>query len=196
MPIFWWGLILIGLISVQWGLTPVSGRLGALYDVEPWSGFLLIDSWFSENPGTTFLNALHHLILPSFVLATIPLASIARITRSSLLEVACEDYIRTARAKGMSSYRVWFRHILHNALIPIITMIGLMVGVLLTGAILTETLFAWPGIGRWMVASVESRDYPVIQGGILIIALILVTVNLMTDLIYLWINPMLKKEHL
>ncbi len=193
MPIFWWGLILIMFFSVGLGWTPVSGRVDVMYDIDHITGFLLIDSWFSEDGVEAFASALHHLILPAFVLATIPLAAIARMTRSSLLEVLKEDYIRTAKAKGLSQKSIIVGHALRNALIPIITVIGLMLGAVLTGAILTETIFSWPGIGRWLVDSVEARDYPVIQGGILLIAMAVMLVNLLVDLLYTLVNPMLRE---
>lgn len=192
MPIFWWGLILILFFSVNLGWTPVSGRIGAAYDVDMVTGFLLLDVWWSEEACTAFVDSLRHLILPSLALATIPLAAIARMTRSSLLEVLGEDYIRTAKAKGLSKSQVVWRHGLINALIPIITVVGLMVGTILTGAILTETIFSWPGIGKWMVSSIESRDYPVIQGGLVLISTLIVTVNILVDVLYSWANPNIK----
>ena len=147
MPIFWWGLLLILLFSVQLGWTPVSGRISVQYYVEPVTGFLLIDSLLSDDKGA-FRSALAHLVLPTIVLGTVPLAVIARMTRSAMLEVLGEDYIRTARAKGLSPLRVIAVHALRNALIPVVTVIGLQVGVLFTGAILTETIFSWPGVGK------------------------------------------------
>ncbi|NQZ01460.1 MAG: ABC transporter permease subunit [Bdellovibrionales bacterium] len=192
MPIFWWGLILILVFSVGMGITPVSGRISVFFDVPTVTGFLLIDTWFSEDGFEAFWDAFKHLILPSIALGTIPLASIARMTRSSMLEVLREDYIRTAKAKGLSRVRVLYGHALRNALVPIITVIGLMVGTMITGAILTETIFAWPGIGRWLVASVTARDYPVIQGGVLLIAFAIVIVNLIVDLLYMWVNPYIR----
>jgi dipeptide transport system permease protein len=192
MPIFWWGLILIMFLSVQLGVLPVSGRISVEHDVSPWTGLMLIDVWWSTEPLAAFRSALHHLILPGFVLGTVPLATIARMTRSSLLEVLGDDYIRTAKAKGLSQSRVVVVHGLRNALIPVVTVIGLMVGALITGAVLTETIFSWPGLGRWMVQSVLQRDYPVIQGGLLLIASLVMTVNLVVDLLYLWVNPRLR----
>jgi dipeptide transport system permease protein len=191
MPIFWWGLLLIILFSgmLQW--TPVSGRISLLYFFPPVTGFMLIDSLLSGQAGA-FKSALSHLVLPTIVLATIPLAVIARQTRSAMLEVLGEDYVRTARAKGLGPQRVIGLHALRNALIPVITTIGLQVGVLLAGAILTETIFSWPGIGKWMVDSVFRRDYPVIQGGLLIIAGIIMFVNLTVDLLYGLINPRIR----
>ena len=191
MPIFWWGLLLIILFSgiLQW--TPVSGRISLMYFFPPVTGFMLIDSLLSGQPGA-FRSAVSHLILPSIVLATIPLAVIARQTRSAMLEVLSEDYVRTARAKGLSPFRVIGIHALRNAMIPVVTTIGLQVGVLLAGAILTETIFSWPGIGKWMVDSVFKRDYPVIQGGLLLIAGIIMIVNLLVDLLYGLINPRIR----
>jgi dipeptide transport system permease protein len=134
-------------------------------------------------------SAAAHLVLPSIVLGTIPMAVIARMTRSSMLEVLGEDYIRTARAKGLSPFRVTMKHALRNALIPVVTVIGLQVGTLLSGAILTETIFAWPGIGKWLIEAIGRRDYPVVQGGLLMIASIVIVVNLLVDLTYGIINP-------
>ena len=157
----------------------------------PITGFLLIDTLLSDEP-EAFWSAVRHLILPTIVLGTIPLAVIARQTRSAMLEVLGEDYVRTARAKGLPPFRVIGVHALRNAMIPVITTIGLQVGVLLAGAILTETIFSWPGIGKWMVDSVFRRDYPVIQAGLLMIAGIIMIVNLIVDLLYGLINPRIR----
>jgi dipeptide transport system permease protein len=193
MPIFWWALLLIIVFSGWLGWTPVSGRISLMYFFDGGSGFMLWDALWSDQKGA-FLSALHHLILPTIVLGTIPLAVIARQTRSAMLEVLSEDYIRTARAKGLSPSRVNFVHALRNALIPVITVIGLMVGTLLAGAILTETIFSWPGIGKWMVDSIFRRDYPVVQGGLLLIAVIVMIVNLTVDMLYGFINPKIRKR--
>jgi dipeptide transport system permease protein len=192
MPIFWWGLVLILIFSVKLGLTPVSGRISFLYEVTPHTGLMLIDSWFSEEGFAAFKSAFTSLILPAIAMGTIPLAVIARMTRSSMLEVLGEDYIRTAKSKGLSYYRIILEHALRNALIPIVTAIGLMFGSIITGAILTETIFSWPGIGKWMVAAINSRDYPVIQGGVLIIATMIVMINFIVDLIYALVNPRMR----
>lgn len=191
MPIFWWGLLLIMLFSGILGWTPVSGRISLMYFFPPVTGFMLIDSLLSGQSGA-FRSAVSHLILPTIVLGTIPLAVIARQTRSAMLEVLGEDYVRTARAKGLSPFRVVGVHALRNALIPVVTTIGLQVGVLMAGAILTETIFSWPGIGKWMVDSVFRRDYPVIQGGLLIIAGVIMLVNLAVDLLYGLLNPRIR----
>jgi dipeptide transport system permease protein len=191
MPIFWWGLLLIIFFSgtLQW--TPVSGRISLIYFFEPVTGFMLIDSLLSGQSGA-FKSTLSHLILPTIVLGTIPLAVIARQTRSAMLEVLGEDYVRTARAKGLLPMRVIGLHALRNALIPVITVIGLQVGVLLAGAILTETIFSWPGIGKWLIDSIARRDYPSIQGGLLLIAITVMTVNLLVDLLYGLVNPRIR----
>jgi len=194
MPIFWWGLILILIFSVQLGWTPVSGRIDIAYDIATHSGFFLIDVWKSGEGWPAFWSALKHLILPAIALGTIPLAAIARMTRSSMLEVLGEDYMRTARAKGLDRLSVVIIHGLRNALIPVITIIGLFAGQIVTGAVLTETIFSWPGIGRWLVASVTARDYPVIQGGILLIATSVVMINIVVDLLYAWANPRIRVQ--
>jgi len=188
MPIFWWGLLLILLVSIKLDITPVAGRIDVLYWVDEVTGFMIIDAWLSGEEGAV-RSALSHLVLPSIVLGTIPMAVIARMTRSSMLEVLGEDYIRTARAKGLSPFRVTMKHALRNALIPVVTVIGLQVGTLLSGAILTETIFAWPGIGKWLIEAIGRRDYPVVQGGLLMIATIVIFVNLVVDLTYGIINP-------
>jgi dipeptide transport system permease protein len=191
MPIFWWGLLLILLFSVELDLTPVSGRIDVQYFVEPVTGFLLIDSILSGEDGA-FASAASHLVLPAIVLGTVPLAVIARMTRSAMLEVLGEDYIRTARAKGLSPLRVIALHALRNALIPVVTAIGLQIGVLFTGAILTETIFSWPGVGKWLIEAINRRDYPVLQGGILLIGTVVMAVNLAVDLTYGLINPRIR----
>ncbi|EAV45623.1 ABC transporter permease subunit [Roseibium aggregatum] len=191
MPIFWWGLLLIILFSGTLGWTPVSGRISLMFFFPQVTGFMLIDSLLSGEKGA-FLSAVRHLILPSIVLATIPMAVIARQTRSAMLEVLGEDYVRTARAKGLPPRAVVGLHALRNALIPVVTTIGLQVGVLLAGAILTETIFSWPGIGKWLVDSISRRDYFVVQGGLLLIAGIIMMVNLIVDVLYGLINPRIR----
>ncbi len=191
MPIFWWGLICIMIFAGWLGITPVSGRISLIYYFEPITGFMILDALlYGEYQGA--LSALHHILLPAFVLGTHPLAVIARQTRSAMLEVLNEDYIRTARAKGLPESRVIFVHGLRNALIPIITTMGLQVGALLGGAILTETIFSWPGIGKWMVEAIFHRDYPTVQSGLLLIAVIIMAVNLLVDMAYAVANPKLR----
>jgi dipeptide transport system permease protein len=191
MPIFWWGLLLILLFSVNLDLTPVSGRIDLLYYFEPVTGFMLIDSLLSGEEGA-FRSAVSHLILPTIVLGTIPLAVITRITRSAMLEVLNEDYVRTARAKGLSPARVVGLHALRNALIPVITVIGLQVSTLIAGAVQTETVFSWPGVGKWLIESLGRRDYPALQGGVLLISIVVVGMNLTIDLVYGLINPRIR----
>ena len=197
MPIFWWGHILILFFSIHLGLTPVSGRIAIEFDVPIKTGFLLIDTLLIQGHDkyAAFLSALKHLILPSIALGTIPLAITARMTRSSMLEVLGEDYIRTAKAKGLPRRQIILNHALRNALIPIITVVGLTFGSIITGAILTETIFSWPGIGKWMVSSITARDYPVIQSGIMIIATCVILVNMVVDLLCAWANPKLRGKY-
>lgn len=215
MPIFWWGMMLIMLVSVHFNLTPVSGRVSDVLFLDechpltgvspldflfsnqegciPSTGFMLIDTFIWGEPGD-FIDAVAHLILPSIVLGTIPLAVIVRMTRSSMLEVLSEDYIRTARAKGVSRLRIILVHALRNAMIPVVTVIGLQVGTMLSGAILTETVFSWPGIGRWMIEGLQRRDYPVVQSGVLIVATLIIIVNLLVDMLYGIINPRIRHK--
>jgi dipeptide transport system permease protein len=197
MPIFWWGLLLIMFFSVymrDWApafALPVSGRIALEFDIAPRTGLMLVDAWLSGEEGA-FRSAVSHLVLPAIVLGTVPLAVIARMTRSSMLEVLREDYVRTAKAKGLSPARVVFVHALRNALVPVITVIGLLVGTLLGGAVLTETIFSWPGVGKWLIDAISRRDYPVVQGGILITATLVIGVNLLVDLMYGLVNPRIR----
>ena len=192
MPIFWWGLLLIMFVAERWGLTPVSGRIDLIkFYFEPVTGFMVVDAWLSGQPGAV-KDALHHLVLPAIVLGTIPLAVIARMTRSAMLEVLSEDYVRTARAKGLPAWRVIGLHALRNALIPVVTIIGLQVGALMAGAVLTETIFSWPGVGKWLIESISRRDYPALQGGVMLISSVVITVNLAVDLTYGLINPRIR----
>jgi len=194
MPVFWWGLILIMFFSVQLGWTPISGRISVEYEVDRVTGFMLIDSLLSGERGA-FASSVLHLLLPGLVLGTSTMAVVARMTRSSMLEVLREDYIRTARAKGLSPRRIVVVHALRNALIPVLTVIGMQTGSLLAGAVLTETIFSWPGIGKWLIDSIARRDYPVVQAGILISALTFIGVNLIVDLLYGVVNPRIRSQH-
>jgi ABC-type dipeptide/oligopeptide/nickel transport system permease component len=190
IPIFWLGLMFQYFFAVNLRILPISLRL----DVDLSRGFQFItglytvDGLLRGRPGIT-LNALKHLIMPSFVLATVPLAIIARMTRSALLEVLGQDYIRTAWAKGLRNRVVIIRHALRNALLPVVTVVGLQLGLLLSGAILTETVFAWPGVGTWLLEAIQGRDYPIVQGGVIFVALIFVFVNLIVDLSYAFLDP-------
>jgi dipeptide transport system permease protein len=192
MPIFWWGLLLIMFVAVDLGLTPVSGRIDLIrFYFEPVTGFMTIDALLSGQDGA-FLDALHHLVLPAIVLGTVPLAVIARMTRSSMLEVLSEDYVRTARAKGLSPARVIGLHALRNALLPVVTVIGLSISGLLAGAVLTETIFSWPGVGKWLIDSISRRDYPALQGGVMLVSMVVIIVNVIVDLLYGAINPRIR----
>lgn len=191
MPVFWLGLVLIYFFSVKLGILPVSGRLSYEYYISEYTGFYLIDSIISSDY-SAFIDAFKHLILPSIALGTIPGSIIARITRSAMLDVLNEEYIKMAASKGCSTYRIVFIHALRNALIPVVTIIGLMLGLLLSGAILTETTFSWPGIGKWVVNAVYQRDFPVIQCATLIIAIIFIVLNLFIDILYAFINPRIR----
>lgn len=190
MPVFWLGLVLMLVFSMQLGWLPISGRLSVGVELETITNIYILDAVLTRN-WVAFKDALWHLVLPAVTLSTIPLAIVARMTRSSMLEVLRQDYIRTARAKGLSQGVVIFKHALRNALIPVVTTIGLQFGILLGGAILTETIFAWPGVGKWMYDAVSQRDYMVIQGGTLFIATIFVVINLVVDVLYAVINPRL-----
>lgn len=193
MPIFWWGLICIFFFSVQLGVFPVSGRIDVIHDVPFKTGFFLIDTLIAGN-FEGFLSALKHITLPAFVLGTIPLALIVRVTRSSFIDIAKEDYIRTAQAKGLPYRQIIFKHIFKNALPQILTAVGLALGQLLTGAIMTETLFSWPGMGRWIVKSIEARDYPVVQAGLFYSMIMIILVNFLTDEMVKFVNPKLKDQ--
>jgi len=192
MPIFWWGLVLIFFFSVQLDILPVSGRVDLInYSYDQPTGFMLIDAALSDQPGAV-LDALKHLILPAIVLGTVPLGVIARMTRSSMLEVLSEDYVRTARAKGLSPLRVVGLHALRNALLPVITVIGLSISSLMAGAVLTETIFSWPGVGSWLIQSIFRRDYPALQGGVLLVSSVVILINLLVDLVYGLVNPRIR----
>jgi len=191
MPIFWLGLMEQWAFSIQLGWLPTSGRENIRDPIDSITNLYLIDTLIQGNFGQ-FITAVKHLILPSFALATIPMAIIARMTRSTMLEVMKSDFIRTARAKGVSMFWVVYKHSLKNAFIPVLTVIGLQTGLLLGGAILTETIFAWPGIGRYLYDAINYRDYPVIQSGILLIATAFVVINLIVDLLYALVDPRIK----
>ncbi len=188
MPIFWLGLVFMLLFSLNLGWLPLSGRLSIDVELEIITNFYILDAVLTRN-WVAFKDAIWHIIMPAVTLSTIPTAIVARMTRSAMLEVLRQDYIKTAKAKGLSKFMVIFKHALRNALIPVVTTIGLQFGVLLGGAILTETIFAWPGVGKWMYDAVMQRDYMVIQGGVLFIAALFVVINLCVDLLYAVINP-------
>jgi len=188
MPIFWLGLVFMLIFSLNLGWLPMSARLSVGVDLETITNFYVLDALLTRN-WAALRDALWHIIMPAVTLSTIPTAIIARMTRSSMLEVLRQDYIKTAKAKGLSQFSVIFKHALRNALIPVVTTIGLQFGVLMAGAILTETIFAWPGVGKWMYDAVMQRDYMVIRSGTLFIATIFILINLCVDVLYAVINP-------
>jgi peptide/nickel transport system permease protein len=191
IPVFFLGILLKYVFSVKLGLLPTVGRIDVRLDAEHPTGFYVLDAILTLN-FEAFRSTIEHLILPAIALGSIPLAIIARITRASVLDVQNEDYVRTARAKGLDPAVVDRRHVLRNAMLPITTVIGLQVGLLLSGAVLTETVFAWPGMGTWLVGAIEARDFPVLQGGILFLAIVFVLVNLVVDVSYGYINPRIR----
>jgi peptide/nickel transport system permease protein len=193
MPVFWLGIMLMMIFGVFLKWLPIGGRIDTLIPFQRVTGLYLLDSLIGWN-GPALVSSLRYLIMPSVALATIPMATIARVTRSSMLEVLRQDFIRTERAKGLSERSVIYKHAARNALLPVVTVIGLEFGLLLAGAILTETIFAWPGIGRYVVNAVRMRDYPAVQGCLLFFALTFVVVNLITDLLYVLIDPRIKYE--
>ncbi len=188
MPVFWLGIMLMMIFGVYLRWLPIAGRIDIVISFHRITGFYILDSIITGN-FAALVSTLRHLILPSIALATIPMATIARVTRSSMLEVLRQDFIRTERAKGLSERVVIYKHAVKNAMIPVVTVIGLNFGLLLAGAILTETVFSWPGIGRYVVNAVRMRDYPAVQGSVMFFALVFVIVNLVTDIIYVYIDP-------
>jgi peptide/nickel transport system permease protein len=190
-PIFFLALLLKYVFSVKLGWLPSVGRISPLIDMPHPTNFYVLDAILAGD-WNAFVDVGKHLILPAIALGSIPLAIIARITRASVLDVQNEDYVRTARAKGLAPMAVDYRHVLRNAMLPISTIIGLQVGLLLSGAVLTETVFAFPGIGSWLVDAIKARNYPVIQGGVMFVAIIVVFVNLIVDISYGFLNPRIR----
>ncbi len=187
-PVFWLGIIMIYVFSVTLGWLPPSGRLSNQLSIEPITGMYVLDALLRGNLAAAW-DAFRHLIMPAIALGTIPLAIVVRMTRSAMLDVLGQDYVRTARSKGLDERKVVRKHALRNALLPVITVIGLSFGALLSGAILTETVFSWPGIGRWVYDAISARDYPIIQGGVIFVATVFVLVNLLVDFSYALIDP-------
>ncbi len=188
MPVFWLGIMLLLLFGLKLDLLPIGGRLSVFYSIKPITKLYTVDALITLN-FPAFWDAIKHLILPSVALGTIPMAFIARITRSSMLDVMSRDYIRTAKAKGLSNKVVIMKHAMRNALIPIITASGTEFALLMGGAVLTESIFSWPGIGTYIVQAVNARDYPAVQGAVLFIALVVAVVNLIVDILYAVIDP-------
>jgi ABC-type dipeptide/oligopeptide/nickel transport system permease component len=193
VPIFWLGVMEIMLFSVLLNWLPSGGRLSTGVEIQQITGLLLLDSLLTGNM-LGFKDALSHIIMPGIALATIPMSIFARMTRSSMLDVLHEDYIRTATAKGLPEGVVMYRHALKNAFLPVVTVIGLQAGTLLAGAVLTETIFSWPGIGKWVYDAILGRDYPIVQGGTLLIAFIFVFINLLVDLSYAALDPRIRYD--
>jgi peptide/nickel transport system permease protein len=191
IPIFFLAILLKYIFAVQLGLLPTVGRISVLIDIPHPTGFYVLDAILAGDIEALW-DTIQHLILPAIALGSIPLAIIARITRAAVLDVQNEDYVRTARAKGLPGRVVDRRHVLRNAMLPITTVIGLQTGLLLSGAVLTETVFAWPGMGTWLVEAIDNRNYPVLQGGILFVAVVFVLVNLVVDISYALINPRIR----
>jgi peptide/nickel transport system permease protein len=191
MPVFWVGLLLLWIFSLKLGWTPISGRLAVQIDLRQITGLFVIDSIITGNI-VALKDSLRHLLMPALSLATISMGIIARFTRSSMLEVIRQDYIRTARAKGVSEALVIFKHAFKNALIPVITVVGLQFGLLLGGAVVTETVFSWPGIGNVIIVSILRRDYPMVQGALLLLALLYAIINLLVDVSYSYIDPRIR----
>jgi peptide/nickel transport system permease protein len=191
IPIFFLAILLKYLFAVKLGWLPTVGRISVLIDVPHPTRFYVLDAIIAGDVEAV-VDTLKHLVLPAVALGSIPLAVVARITRAAVLDVQNEDYVRTARAKGLAPRVVDMRHVLRNALLPITTIIGLQAGLILSGAVLTETVFAWPGMGTWLVDAIETRNFPVLQGGILFVALVFVLVNLLVDISYAIINPRIR----
>ena len=193
MPIFWLALMLLWVFGLKLGWFPTTGRIDTSIELNTITNLYVLDSILTLNY-EALKSSLHHLALPAIALATIPTAFIARITRSSMLDVLNAEYIRTARAKGVMEFAVVSRHALKNAMLPVITVIGLQTGFLLAGAILTETIFAWPGMGRWIVNAIVARNFPVVQAGVLVFAIIFVFVNIIVDISYAWFDPRIRYQ--
>ncbi|HEY9031377.1 MAG TPA: ABC transporter permease [Kangiella sp.] len=195
MPIYWWGMLLVLLFSLTLGWTPVAGRIDYAYDITPITRFMLIDTLLNqaEYGLNAFFNALLHLILPAITLSTIPMAIIARMTRSSLLGVLKAEYIRTARSKGLTQQRIVWVHALRNAVLPILTISGVQISIIMSGVIITEYIFAWPGVGKWLLEAVSRRDFASIQAGILALSLMVIAFNLALDLLASYMNPRLRR---
>lgn len=196
LPIFWWGLLLIMIFSLGLGWLPTAGRINVLYEIPHQTGFMLWDIYIADTPykRDAFYNALQHLLLPTVVLATFPTTVMLRFTRDSMLDVWQQNYIKTARAKGLSRGQVLYRHGLRNALLPVIRQIGLQFSTLLTLAMITEIIFSWPGLGHWLIDSIYQRNYPAIQAGLLMISTIVISANMSTELLHTYFNPLARKQ--
>lgn len=191
MPIYWLGLMLVWIFALQFQWFPPGGRLDLNIQLQTVTNFYVLDSILTAN-WAALGNSLKHLVLPAVALSSVPMAIIARMTRSAMLEVLNQDYVRTARSKGLVERAVVFKHVLKNASLPVVTVIGLQTGLLLSGAVLTELIFSWPGIGRWVFDAIQWRDYPVIQSMLMVIAAIFVVVNMAVDILYATLDPRIR----
>ncbi|MGB0495551.1 MAG: ABC transporter permease subunit [Kangiellaceae bacterium] len=197
LPIFWWAMLLVLSLSLWLGITPVASRIGFEYDIDVVTGFLLIDSLLSPHYALdAFVSVVQHLVLPVIVLGTIPLAVITRITRSSMIKTLSKDYIKNAIARGISSTSVTWKHALRNAFPPILTSLTLQISSLITGAIITESIFSWPGAGKWLLEAVYRRDFPVIHGGLLVTASIVIVIYALLEYLSMWLNPKLRDKQI
>jgi len=196
MPIFWWAILLILFLSLWLGITPVASRIGFEFDIHPVTGFMLIDTLLSEKNYAVeaFYSALHHLLLPSVVLGTVPLAVITRSTRTAMISILTEDYIRSAKARGLSVENIIWKHALRNALIPVVSTLGILIGILITGSLITEYIFSWPGAGKWMLDAVYRRDFAVIHGALLSIIGFIITIHLLLDLFSIYLDPKRRRK--
>ncbi|MEO2266205.1 ABC transporter permease [Pseudoalteromonas sp. YIC-656] len=196
LPIFWLALVLIMVFCLQLGLFPMSGRISLLYEIPSTTHFILLDIMIAGFPygGQAFTDALHHLALPTLVLATYPTTVLVRFTRDSMLNVLEQNYIKTARAKGLSRSQLIIHHALRNALLPVIKQIGLQFSALITLAMITEVIFSWPGIGRWLIDSIYQRDFPAIQGGLLAISVFIIFATIFTELLYTLLDPISRNQ--
>ncbi|MDP5458363.1 ABC transporter permease subunit [Alishewanella sp. SMS8] len=196
LPIFWWALLLIMFFCIGLGWFPSGGRIGVLYEIPSVTGFIMLDIMYADvsYQQAAFNDALTHLILPTFVLATYPTTVMIRFVRDAMLEVWDQNYIKTAKAKGLNRLQVLYRHGLRNALLPVIRQIGLQFSALITLAMLTEVIFSWPGIGRWLIDSIYQRNFPAIQSGLMIISTLVITVNMLTEILHTLFNPLARKS--
>lgn len=196
MPVFWWAILLIVFFAIDLNWAPVAGRLSFIYDIEPVTGFMLIDTYLSEQPYRleAFQDAISHLALPTITLATLPAAIISRMTRQTMLNTLNEDYIKTAQVKGLSDFRIFWVHGLRNAIIPLTNMLSLQISTLMTGAMVTEYIFAWPGIGKWLLDAVAKADYQALAAGFLLTASMVILINAAIELVGLWLNPRLRAQ--
>ncbi|ASD66492.1 ABC transporter permease [Pseudoalteromonas piscicida] len=196
IPVFWLALLLIMAFCLGLGLFPMSGRIGLLYEIQPVTHFILVDIYLEDFPygGAAFWDALHHLALPTIVLAMYPTTVLIRFTRDSMLEVLEQNYIKTARAKGLNRSQLIIHHALRNALLPVIKQIGLQFSTLITLAMITEVIFSWPGIGRWLIESIYQRDFPAIQGGLLAVSFFVIIANMLSDFIHSILDPLARNQ--